>query len=366
MMMGKFFTNIWTKRAVSILSPLYCIPVVYLSYLSIFYEMSVLNPVTICVLLSAVSLIALVAMLYTRKQLLTIITSLLLLPALLPAVLLYFGQWHVLIPMLVVALLIFFFSGLGETAKTVYGTIFVLLYLLGSLVYFLMTTLFAPSTVSNVVEDGLSPSGDYRYEVINTIDSSDGSTTVIVEPNTMDKNMDMVLFRIRGMGRTVSLTRPMQQTCSIEWKTEKRTDITSKISAISKDITVTLSDAQMKMLGLAAYEVTYSGSSPVKMMPEQYHAIEVSLTADQMKTLQTDKQVYMLDELSDNALKKLGITVKDLRTVKFSELKDADLVKLGIPEQGDVMYCNGKPVFRYYIAILEEYFDISKQEIGLT
>ncbi len=361
--MGKFFSNIWTKRGISLLSPLYCVPVVYLSYLSIFYEMSVINPTTVCVLLSAVSLIALVIMLYTRKQFLTIVTSLVLLPALLPAVLLYFGQWHVLIPLLVVALIIFFFSGLGETAKTVYGTIFVLLYLLGSLVYFLMTTLFAPSTVSNVVESGISPSGDYRYEVINTIDSSDGSTTVIVEPNTMDNDMDMVVFYIRGMDRTVFLTRPLQQTCKIEWKTEKRTAITSKISSISRDITVTLSDAQMEMLGLPAYEVTYSGSSPVKMMPEQYHAIEVTLTADQMAALQTDQEVYKLDVLSDNALKKLGITVKDLRTMRFSELKDADLVKLGVPDEGDVMYCNGKPVFRYFIAILEEYFDISKQEL---
>ena len=364
--MGKFFSNIWTKRAVSIISPLYCIPFVYLSYLSVFYEMSVINPTTVCVLLSAIGIFALVTMLYTRKQLLTIVASLVMLPALLPAVLLYFGQWHVLIPMLVVALIIFFFSGLGETAKTVYGTIFVLLYLLGSLVYFLMTTLFAPSTVSKVVEEGLSPSGDYRYEVINTVDSSDGSTTVIVEPNTMDKDMDMVYFSIRGMERTVFLSRPQQQVTTIEWKSEKRTDITSKINSISRDVEVTLSDAQMELLGLPAYEVTYKGSSPVKMMPTQYHEVEVTLTAEQMELLETEKEVYMLDSLSDNALKKLGISVNNLKTVKFSTLKDADLEMLGIPEHGDVMYCNGKPVFRYYIAVLEEYFDISKRELDLT
>ncbi len=364
--MGKFFSNIWTKRAVSILSPLYCIPIVYLSYLSVFYEMSVINPMTVCLMLSAIAVFALVTMLYTRKQILTIVSSLVMLPALLPAVLLYFGQWHVLIPMLVVALIIFFFSGLGETAKTVYGTIFVLLYLLGSLVYFLMTTLFAPSTVSKIIEEGVSPSGDYRYQVINTVDSSDGSTTVIVEPNTMDKDMDMVYFSIRGMERTVFLARPMQQTSKIEWKTEKRTDITSKINAISKDVEVTLSDAQMELLGLPAYEVTYTGSSPVKMMPADYHEVDVTLTAEQMKKLQTDQEVYMLDELSEKALKTLGITVKNLKTVKLNSLKDADLVKLGIPEHGDVMYCNGKPVFRYYIAVLEEYFDISKQELEFT
>lgn len=364
--MSKFFSNIWTKRAVSILSPFYCVPFVYLSYLSVFYEMSVINPTTICIMLSAIGVFALVTMLYTRKQLLTIVTSLVMLPALLPAVLLYFGEWHVLIPMLVVALVIFFFSGLGETAKTVYGTIFVLLYLLGSLVYFLFTTLFAPSTVSKVIEQGKSPSGDYRYEVINTIDSSDGSTTVMIEPNTMDKDMDMVYFSIRGMERTVYLKRPMQEAPKIEWKTEKRADITRKINAISRDVEVTLSDNQMKLLGLAAYEVTYSDSSPIKMMPDDYHSIEVTLTAAQMEALNTDREVYKLDELSENALKKLRISVKNLKTVKLSDLKDADLAKLGIPEHGDVMYCNGKPMFRYYVAILEEYFDISKRELGLA
>lgn len=364
--MGKFFSNVWTKRAVSILSPFYCVPFVYLSYLSVFYEMSMIKPVTICVLLSAIGVFALVTMLYSRKQILTIVSSLVMLPALLPAVLLYFGQWHVLIPLLVVALVIFFFSGLGETAKTVYGTIFVLLYLLGSLVYFLMTTLFAPSTVSKVIEEGVSPSGDYRYEVINTVDSSDGSTKVVVEPNTMDKDMDMLYFSIRGMERTVFLARPQQQVTKIEWKSEKRTDITNKINSISRDVEVTLSDAQMELLGLPAYEVTYTGSSPMKMMPADYHAVEITLTAEQMKKLETDKEVYMLDSLSENALKKLGITVENLKTVKLTSLKDADLVKLGIPDHGDVMYCNGKPVFRYYIAVLEEYFDISKQEIDLT
>lgn len=364
--MGNFFANKWTKRVVSLLSPLYCVIIVALSYLSIFYEMTVRNPNSVCLMLSAISVIALVLMLYTRRQILTIATSLVMLPALLPAVLLYFGQWHVLIPLLVVALVVFFFSGLGETAKTVFGTIFVLLYLLGSLVYFLVTTLFAPSTVSTVVESDISPSGAYRYEVVNTVDSSSGSTAVTIESNLLDKDYDMVLFQLRGLSRTVVMERPLQENIEIVWQTESRADITAKINKISSDVEVTLSDAQMELLGLPAYEVTYSGSSPKPMSGAEYHSIVIDLNAQEMVDLKAKKESYNLDELSDNALNYLGITIDDMRTMQFSDLTDADLEKLGIPEEGDVMYYNGKPVFRYYIAILEEYFDISKQELGLT
>ncbi len=364
--MGAFFANKWTKRAVSLLSPLYCVLILGLSYLSIFYDMTVRNPVSVCLMISAVSLIALVVMLYSRKQVLTILSSLVMLPALLPAILLYFGQWEVLIPPLVVALVIFFFSGLGETAKTVFGTISLLLYLLGSLVYFLITTLFAPSTVSTTIETGVSPSGAYRYEVINTVDSSDGSTVVNIESNLLDKDWDLVLFQIKGLTRPVVQLRPLQQTSNIVWQTESRADITAQITSISKDVEVTLSEAQMDLLGLPAYEVTYGDGSSVTMSPAQYHETIVTLTAEEMALLNTSQESYNLDELSNNALKKLGITIDDLRTMKLAEMTEADFDTLGIPEEGDVMYYNGKVVFRYYIAILEEYFALSNQEIGFT
>lgn len=364
--MGEFFANKWTKRVVSLLSPVYCALILVLSYYSIFYDIIVRNPMTVCILVSAVSLFAAVIMLYTRRQVLTIAASLIMLPGLLPAVLLYFGHWEILIPPLAVALLLFFFSGLGETAKTIFGTASLLLYLLGSLAYFLMTTLFTPATVSTTVDSGVSPSGAYRYEVINTVDRSDGSTTVYVESNLMDKDWDLVLFQLKGLSRTVMQTRPLQENISITWQTEKRSDITAQITQISSDVEATLSENQMALLGLPSYEVTYDGSQPAKLMAEEYHQIVVTLTPEEQAALETDKAEYMLDSLSENALKTLGITVTDLRTMPLSSLTEEDLTTLGIPEEGDVMYYNGKVCFRYYIAILEEYFDISKQELGFT
>ena len=363
--MSDFFSNIWVKRVVSLLSPLYAAAVCWFAYMSVFYDIVVYEPKTVCIMLSCISLVWLILMLYTRRQFLTKLTSLILLPGMVLPILLYFGQWWVLIPPLVTALIIFFFSGLGETAKTAWGTIFLLLYLLGSLVFFLTTSLFAPSTVTTTLVEGDSPSGLYRYRVTETTDSSNGCTKVEVETCELDRDYDLVAFQIKGLTRNVVVERPLQEEVQIEWKTEKRQDITKQLDGISRDITVTLSDAQMDMLGREAYQITYSGGQTMTMMQSEFHDTYISLSPAQQEALDTEQEEVKLDSLSEKALGKLGIELENFRTVRLSDLTDEDLAALGIPEEGDVMYYNGKVVFRYYVAILEQYFDISKQEIGL-
>ena len=150
----------------------------------------------------------------------------------------YFGQWNILIPPLAVALIIFFFSGMGETGKTVCGTLILLVYLIASLIYFVSTSMFAPSTVTTTILSGDSPSGMYRCTVTETVDSSNGSTRIIVEPNEMDKDFTLVEFQIKGLERDVMIERPMQPNVTIEWKTEKRADISKELKKISNDIEV--------------------------------------------------------------------------------------------------------------------------------
>ena len=365
-MIGKFFANKWTKRVVSLLSPLYCVIICYFAYLSIFYKLDLLAESSACMIATGSSVFALITMLYSRKQLLTKLASLLILPVMVFPIMIYFGQWGILVPLVIMALMIFFLSGLGETAKTIWGTIFLLVYLLGALVYFLVTSLFAPATVTTVVESGVSPSGLYRYEISNTTDSSNGSTKVTVESNTLDKEyLDVFHFKIRGLSHDVMIERPLQENCVIEWTTERREDITEQLNKISDDIEITLSDTQMDLLGRDAYQVTFYNGQSISMTQENYHNTVIALGDYEKSILETDKSELQLDSMSAKTKETLGITVDDFKTVTLSSLTDEELAKLGIPEEGDVMYYNGKVVFRYYIAILEEYFDISKQEIGL-
>ncbi len=360
--------EIWVKRILSLLSPLYCAFIIFFAYHSVFFKLVLLDVSKACMAVTGVSVLALAAMLYTRKQFLTKLCSLIMLPAMVFPVMIYFGQWAILIPPLIVSLIIFFLSGYGETAKTVWGTIFLLIYLLGSLVYFLVTSMFAPSTVTTLVQEGNSPSGLYRYEVYNTTDSSNGSTKVTVESNTMDEvYYHLFWFKIRGLSHDVVMERPLRdpQDIEITWDTKTRQEITEDIIAISENVEVTLSDAQMDLLGWDAYQVTFNNGQVLSMKQGDYHQTVIKLGAKEQEALDTDKTQLKLDQMSDKAKKRLGITVEDFKTVKFTDLTEENLATLGVPEQGDVMYYNGKVVFRYYIAILEQYFDISKQDISL-
>ena len=363
--MSKFFGNPWVKRVVSLISAAYCAIVLIFAYYSIFYDMVLRDSRQVCILTTLVSVIALILMLYTRDTLLTKLSSILILPGMLLPILLYFGQWWVLIPPFAVGVIIFFFSGMGETAKTVWGTIILLLYLIGSLVYFVSNSLFAPSTVTTVVETGESPSGIYRYTVTQTMDSSNGSTKVTVESNELNREYyGLVQFRAKGLSRDVKVERPLNENVEIKWETESRDAITEQISSISKGVIVTLSDQQMNLLGRVAYQVNYPDGTSVQLMPEEYHALTYPLTDADREALKVDDEFMHVDEMGERSFAQLGLSVENFRTIPFSSLSNSDLDRLGIPKEGDVMYYNGKVVFRYYIAILEEYFDISNQKIG--
>jgi hypothetical protein len=302
--MEQLHTNIGRKRVMSVISLLYCLLLGLLSVLSFFYTVEVPQKVVCCLVLILLSGGALAAMLYSRRQVLTKICSVLMLPVLLPTVLLCFGEWELLLPLVITALLAFFLCGCTETVKTVFGTIFLLLYVLGSLVYFLAISLFSTSTTQEVVDSGISPSRKYRYEVIHTEDSSNGSTTVIVEPNDYDISLGILAFHAEGYERTVSLERPMQETTDIRWETQTRQQITEELLAISEDVTVSLSASDKKALG------------------------------------------YTEDT-----------------TVYLRELSDQDLERLGVPQNNDVMYVNDKICFRSYIAVLEDYYSPSNHTI---
>jgi hypothetical protein len=302
--MEQLHTNIGRKRVMSVISLLYCLLLGLLSVLSFFYTVEVPQKVVCCLVLILLSGGALAAMLYSRRQVLTKICSVLMLPILLPTVLLCFGEWELLLPLVITALLAFFLCGCTETVKTVFGTIFLLLYVLGSLVYFLAISLFSTSTTQEVVDSGISPSRKYRYEVIHTEDSSNGSTTVIVEPNDYDISLGILAFHAEGYERTVSLERPMQETTDIRWETQTRQQITEELLAISEDVTVSLSASDKKALG------------------------------------------YTEDT-----------------TVYLRELSDQDLERLGVPQNNDVMYVNDKICFRSYIAVLEDYYSPSNHTI---
>ncbi len=406
--MKAFFSNIWTKRVVSVIAALYTVCVCFLCYYSIYYNINVQagEALSVCLIASGVSIIALVLMLYTRKQILTKISSFIILPAMLPVVLMYFDHKELLIPVIVVGVFILLLSGAGEGTKTAVGTVILLLYIFGALGYFLFTSFFVTSAKQNVVQSGVSPSGLYRYRVVNTEDSSNGSTAIYIEPNYADVKYPFVTFTLKNMERVVCLERPMCENIDLQWSTQNRKEITDQLNALSDHISVHVTGEELQQLGH-----TFDSSLELTDV-NVYELLAVGLTAQDVEPIKldtlTDDQLahfgikrdasgrYSIVDPSDDVLLDAGknygdtvyfsdltdkgfaaygkmhagrsgaplYTVEADNTVMLNTLSDAQLAQIGISESGDVLTFNGKVCFRYYVAELDDYYDVNSRKIS--
>lgn len=209
--------DIWLKRTASVFGIFYTAFVCTMSYFSVFYEVVVTRRVWLCVFLSVISIVAGALMIYSRKQFLTKVAGFVMFPVLLPIVLLCFGTWEIIIPLGVCAIVIFFASGANEGAKILLGTIYLMIYILAALAYFIFTSFLASPAVKETIDKGVSPSGKYRYEVVEITDSSGGCTSVIIEPNFMDRDYPAVTFRVKGYDRTLCVKRPKTEV-NLKWE----------------------------------------------------------------------------------------------------------------------------------------------------
>ena len=440
--MKSLFANVWTKRVVSVLSIVYTYFVIRLCYLSIFYTIEIHDRLSLCLTLSGISLAAVVIMLYTRKQILTRICSFIMLPAMLPVVLLYFGEWGMIIPIIVVGIVMLLLSGAGEGIKTALATIILLMYIFAALGYFMFTSFFVASVNEEEIAKGVSPSGDYRYRIVNTEDSSDGSTAIYVEPNTADIKNTFATFRLKNMEHIVYISRPSVDSIDVQWDKQKRQDITNYYNSISDKIEVTVTDAELEKLGYTydnkltltnlsasrkfALGKTASDVRPVyidELNKEQLDFFGIGKDADGRYYVKDPSEELMnrngsqpgeimyFSEMKPKALKYFnsknidpptGITyfnVKKNHTVYLNSLTDAQLADLGVSDSGDVMsivihkHTGGKKdedgsgeqsatdenkkenteneitenkiVFRYYVAELEDYYDVESRHFSL-
>lgn len=362
--MKKILANPWTKRAASVLTLFYGVLLFMLAYFSVFYTIEIYEKAKFGIVLSLGCLLMFAIMFYTRKQVITTIVSTLPLPLLLPIVLLNLGEWEMVIPLVLVSISMFFLCGAGEGGKTVIGTIILLVYMLGALAYFFYTTMLSSTIESSIAQSGVSPSGEYRYAVVHTMDQCNGSTYVEVEPNTFDRSISYMYCKSKGYERRMFVTRPAKEV-AVEWKTERRSDITASILALQENVTLTLNEQQFTKLGM---DKGHKEDVPVQNLSEkQLTALKIVLPDTSGKKVNVPAGMRLYQESTIN------LTLEQMHeigwaatlTVSLSELTDAQLTSLGVPEQGDVMYVDGKAQFRYYIAILERYFTKKNRQLEL-
>lgn len=212
-----FFSNKWTKRCVSVVSLTLGVLVVFLSYMSLFYDVQITNPQTFGVTIGGIVLVLGIVMVYTRKNLITSIVSMITLLLLLPMIIFCWGNWLLLIPLLALSILMFFLCGASENTKTVLGTIYVFIYIMAVIAYFLYSNLIIGQTLDTKSENYVSESGTYRCYLVDTKDSSTGSTKIYVEPNKFDTYYNGIAFIAKDYERIVYNIRERKEV-SIEWR----------------------------------------------------------------------------------------------------------------------------------------------------
>lgn len=164
-----FFKNVWFRRAVAVTGWVYTLLMVWVTYLSFGYYFEVENITTLFVLYLFVNCIALGLLILSRKQVLTRINSYVL-PLIVFALTIFgFGNWYLIVPPAVVMLVLFFVNTSNETLKVVFGTMLLLLYVIG-IVGYVGLKMFIPDLSFTGVDlntrdktyEKLSKDGNYR------------------------------------------------------------------------------------------------------------------------------------------------------------------------------------------------------------
>ena len=130
--------NKWVKRGVSLLSLGFPVFIFYIDWLAFAYYLETVNDVPLFLLYVLVLFVFAGFMFYTREQIITrivvCITPILAFILLIIA----FGQWYLIVPPVVICVFTFLAAGTNETLKTILGTVYLLMFVVGTLVYLTM------------------------------------------------------------------------------------------------------------------------------------------------------------------------------------------------------------------------------------
>ncbi len=191
----KIVANKWFILAVSILCSAYTLCLIYFAYAVFFYDIVYTDKTMFAVIYSAFSLVAGLLFFYTRRSFITCLISMINMVMFFPTLLLDWGNWPLLIPAAMVTLFGFFCCKMNDTVKTVFGTIFLLMYILGSIAFFLIMNVFTVTTVDTLLTPPggiVSPSENFRCYVLDVKNKSSGKVAVYVQPNKLDENIKVI------------------------------------------------------------------------------------------------------------------------------------------------------------------------------
>lgn len=231
--MKEFFSNIWVKRSVSVFCIVYAAIIALLAYATFLYNLEFAEGMEtpFFIIYTLASAIFLALMLITRKQRVTCIIGMILPFIVFLLILFNIGSWVLIIPPFIVAVVMFFAADNHETTKVVAGTIYLLVYVLGIVLYIVLNMLFGGSSVETVLnedldpstsvyriyqgsfdklknvtsdENTISPDGKYQFYLVDVRDSDRGAVKIYVVPYGEDIELKFFTLKQKGIRKTIS------------------------------------------------------------------------------------------------------------------------------------------------------------------
>lgn len=231
-----FFGSKWTKLGFSFLSFGYGAFLVFIAWLTFSHYLVPTNPASLFSLYLFINVIFGILMIYTRRQVVTQIVACLLHPCILVMLIFAFGNWFLLVPPFVIATVVFFAAGSGEVLKTVLGTIYLILFVLGVLGYMTLKTFTIK--ISDVDLNLRSPdylySPDKAYRVVKYVDEENKENRMVsyyVEPANEDMHL-MFLDCERFYGAVKVHAARYQNQPQVKWLNETKLLIDGKVKDI--------------------------------------------------------------------------------------------------------------------------------------
>lgn len=217
----KFLKNRWFLLGISFLSIIYVLFVANLVRVTFTCYLEINNFTSLMALYLLINFLFAVLMFFTRKQIPTIICAIIIPIETFVLLITAFGQWYIIIPPMVVGMFIFLICGVGESCKTVLGTLFLLMFVVGALVYsvFLNFGISLFYVITDLQDNGVEVdmsqrSSDYlvsqdgTYRLVKYIDNGDNGrsvTSYYVEPAFEDEEYPFVYcYRVYGCRHVLS------------------------------------------------------------------------------------------------------------------------------------------------------------------
>lgn len=352
----------------SFLTLLYFKGVLRLAYYSMFYRLDIPeeHKKTYCFLVTLACIFFGAVMLFTRRQIVTRVVIIAAMPFYLPILLFNYQHLVLIVPLMIMVVITFLASGSGEGVKTILGAVFLSLYILGAFVFMTVQSLLRPSIEETVIKRDVTPKGSFRYSVVQVLDQGTGNTYVSIEPNTSDIDYSHSKWFAKGYAKEVYQERPLSEKFKVEWKTQTRSEITRELITHNPSTVFTLDAEQMKLLGLdAGFEKEYSIGD---LSRKQRHKLGYGSTKDKIDVKLAKLLRITLKDPEDTVSlsfeKMIELGLKPTYDQRLSRMTDENLAALGVPEVNEVLYVNGKVVFRQYVAVLERTFSEGSRDLS--